>query len=220
MKESKILIIDICGTLYQSNTTFDMLDYFFYDRKEYKIIKCFRKNRLISFINSLIFRLFKKDIMRHLAIKFLSGYSYADLHKMSQEFLFNFLQSRKNPDVFRIIDSYRLFGSKLISVSATLDCIGEVVAEDNNFELVYASELSYKGNICKGYLKRDLLGNKKQIIDELNIKSFDLITDNYSDSDIIEMSTNVFLVQYKNKKNKWSRVLSENILKKCKYVYV
>lgn len=220
MQESKILIIDICGTLYRSNTTFDMLDYYFHNRKMYMLFAFLKKCRLISYGNSLFFRFFRKDIMRYFAIKFLSGYSYTELHNMSKTFLLNFLRSRRNADVFRIIDSYRLCDAKLISVSATLDCIGEVVAEENNFALVYASELAYKDSICCGCLKRDLLGNKIQIIDELDIEKFDVITDNYSDADIIEKSSKAFLIQYKNKKNKWYRVLKDDVLKKCVMIYV
>lgn len=219
MRRSDVLVIDICGTLYRSNTTYDMLDYYFHNEFKYKIFVFLRKCKVSSFLNSVIFHFFHIDIMRNIGVCFFKGYNVDKLHEMVEEFFKNYLSHRKNVEVFAVIEKYRKY-SKLISVSATLDCIGDFIAEENGFDKGYSTRLAYRNNICCGKIEEDLLGDKSKIIKREIRAKFDVITDNYSDVDIIKMSSKAYLVQYKNQKNKWYHCLAPDILKKCVFIYV
>ena len=54
-KEDKYFLIDICGTLYQSNTTFDFIRYFFSEKPWYIRLNGLRKNKLFRFCNTKAF---------------------------------------------------------------------------------------------------------------------------------------------------------------------
>ena len=54
-KEDKYFLIDICGTLYQSNTTFDFIRYFFSEKPWYIRLNGLRKNKLFRIRLSSIF---------------------------------------------------------------------------------------------------------------------------------------------------------------------
>ena len=54
-KEDKYFLIDICGTLYQSNTTFDFIRYFFSEKPWYIRLNGLRKNKLFRFCNTKVY---------------------------------------------------------------------------------------------------------------------------------------------------------------------
>ena len=53
-------LIDICGTLFYSNTTFDFLDYYIKNPKYIRLRKRM-DNKLLLIINNIIYRLFHYD---------------------------------------------------------------------------------------------------------------------------------------------------------------
>ena len=74
-KEDKYFLIDICGTLYQSNTTFDFIRYFFSEKPWYIRLNGLRKNKLFRFCNTKAFEYLEFDCLRSLLIRHLKGYS-------------------------------------------------------------------------------------------------------------------------------------------------
>ena len=69
----KILVVDLCNTLYKSNTTQDFFSYIFKTDEKYKSIK--RKNSNIGFkvINKLSNKILKYDMSRALITQMLKG---------------------------------------------------------------------------------------------------------------------------------------------------
>lgn len=65
-KEDKYFLIDICGTLYQSNTTFDFIRYFFSEKPWYIRLNGLRKNKLFRFCNTKAFEYLEFDCLRFL----------------------------------------------------------------------------------------------------------------------------------------------------------
>lgn len=218
---SKVLIIDICGTLYQSNTTFDFIKFHFSTKRRYKIIGLLRNNCVICKLNHIFFKLTGCDIMRMELIQLLCGYSKNELSKKVSEFYVKYLLPRKNLDCFEVIERYRNKGAQLILVSATLDIIADEVSKMENIPFWAASKLLFEAGRCKGDLGCDLLKGKLEKTLELTGGiSFDVITDNYGDADIIRASKHAYLVQYNNKRDKWARYLNQNTLMKCEYIRI
>ena len=220
---SPILIIDICGTLYQSNTTFDFIKYHFGDTWRYRVISHLKKKQFISKLNYVWFRLTGMDIMRTELIKLLKGTDKSALLSMAIDFYNNFLLSRKNPECFTILNNYRKKGARLIIVSATLDIIAKTVAEQENINDWMASTLAYKNDICDGKLNEDLLGGKLCKLNQtlgMVEEKYDVITDNYSDVDIISQAKYAYLIQYNDKRDRWTHYLDKETLLKCEFIRI
>lgn len=219
--DNKILVIDICGTLYKSNTTFDFIAFIFRNKFRNKLICFLRKKRIISKLNYAIFLLFGLDILRIELIKVLKGYTKNDLNSMVRMFYDGYLSDHKNIDCFKVIDHYRDKGYRLILVSATLDIIAKEISRREKISDYVASELLFHNDICTGKLRQDLLGKKiEKTLELTNGSSFDVITDNYSDGDIISAANHVYLVQYSNKRNKWHYYLNQETLRKCEFINI
>ena len=222
MESKEYFLIDICGTLFRSNTTYDFMHFFFKDEKWFITLSRCRKNKYITFLNAQIQRLFHVDFMRRFLISHLAGYSKEELKKMATMFYDDYLSNVKNEAVFDIIEQKRKEGKSLVIVSATLDCISLIVSQKLNIAQQYSSVLKYDvDGICLGEFEEDLLGVKLKKIKSCGIlpKYGGIITDNYSDIDLIEESDCPYLVQYENIKNKWDQIMGDK-LNKSEYVFI
>lgn len=211
------ILIDICGTLFRSNTTFDFLDFWFKKESWYQKMKRLRRYKVVGFANSIFFRLFHVDIMRNYAISHLKGYSKTDLQKMSTRFYVDYLSTVINNDVVGIIEEKRKNGYELIAVSATLDCIADEICQKLNIPKHFSSTLDFnRDGKCTGRLKKDWLACKLVNLQEegLNPPYDFVITDNFSDIDIIKNSNFSYLIQYAKCRKKWQDVL---LLYRVKY---
>lgn len=175
----KVLYLDVCGTLYDSNTTFDFLTFFLSGRK-LKLIKYIRSSSLCKILNKLSLMIFRKDLIRIFAIRMLKGYS-KDILKDNA---INFITTLKiiQPVIIEV-ESKKKEIDEVILLSASLDFIVESVCDINKFDSYHSTLLEYKNGICTGRMKRDLLWSKHDIIShslyhDLH-KTF--ITDNITD---------------------------------------
>ena len=111
-KEDKYFLIDICGTLYQSNTTFDFIRYFFSEKPWYIRLNGLRKNKLFRFCNTKAFEYLEFDCLRFLLIRHLKGYSKKHLSDMAHIFYNEYLVTVINRPVIDIIEAKRKAGSR------------------------------------------------------------------------------------------------------------
>lgn len=201
-------LIDICGTIFNSNTTFDFLKFYFSKKNWYKILIMIRKIKILIIINAIFMRLFQIDLLRYWALTHLKGYTKEQLCSMSDIFYKEYLTKRTNIEATEIIEKMKRENKELILVSATLDCIACAVSKNMNIPCVFSSKLAFKNNKCLGRLQQDLLANKLNALvdNKINPPYWGIITDNYSDMALIKKSQHVFLVQYSNKKNYWNHL--------------
>lgn len=208
---NKVLLIDICGTLYRSNTTFDFLRYYFASDSYYSKILRFMSCKYILFLNSLLFKYFRKDFIRTFALYVLKDISYNTISKMVEDFYREYLCMKKNELVFDLIEKYRKKGYRLILVSATIEPIAKCIAKHLDIGEYLATTLEIINHNYTGRINKDLLGNKYEHLRSLGIEDFVIVTDNYSDIDLIKNAEFSYLIQYGNRKNKWVRLLSKNM---------
>jgi HAD superfamily phosphoserine phosphatase-like hydrolase len=201
-------LIDICGTIFNSNTTFDFLKFYFSKKHWYKILIMIRKIKILIIINAIFMRLFQIDLLRYWALTHLKGYTKEQLSSMSDIFYKKYLTKRTNKEATEIIERMKRENKELILVSATLDCIAFAVSKNMNIPCVFSSKLAFKNNKCLGRLQHDLLANKPNVLvdNKINPPYWGIITDNYSDMALIKKSQHVFLIQYSNKKNYWKHL--------------
>lgn len=213
-----VFLIDICGTMFRSNTTFDFIRYYYGSNWRVK----FWGTLLYRMYNRLMFHFFCRDPLRNNLIGMLKGEKEVHLKFMADMFCKNILKKKENLNVIRIIKEKKKEGSVPVIVSATIDVIAQAVASNYNIPFCFFTELEYdKGRTCLGRIKNDLLSNKEKALKKaaINPPYACIITDNYSDSDLINNSLTAYLIS-KGNKNKWSSFIKKEKLEQCKIVKV
>ncbi|HRS67971.1 MAG TPA: HAD family hydrolase [Paludibacteraceae bacterium] len=202
------VLIDICGTLFYSNTTFDFLD-FYINQKSYRRFRKLMQTSIWRYSNSLIYRLFNLDLSRTIALSYLKGFSHTELVNMANSFYENYLSSRRICETWELLEQKRPT-NELILVSGTIDPIAETVAKKIGVQQYISSTLNYNNDICQGKLKYDALRNKAKCLANLNIqKPYTLvITDNPGDVSLIEHSQEAVIILYNNQQ-RWQRLIKK-----------
>lgn len=210
MHNKPIVIVDICGTLYNSNTTFDFLD-FFLKGKSYVFFRKISKTLLWRILNKIIISLTAFDLTRNLAVNHLKGKSKLEL-KTAMELFYDKLIDRKYENIFAIVNQLKQ-ENRVILASATLDFIAEKIANEIDIKEYFSTELLYNHNgYCTGKICRDLLGNKFKILESERVISpyYMTITDNFSDLDILLKSEKKKIISTESNNKYWLKLLSNN----------
>lgn len=205
----RFLLIDICGTLYFSNTTFDFLDCTI-DSPKYRMLRRAMHCRLCRLANNAIYRLTKTDLFRRFALKNLKGSSRDTLIEQAQAFYHSHLLPRRNAEVFHIINTLRATHTPVL-VSGTIDPVATVISQQEHIPLYISSRLEYHDNICTGQLATDILRTKSQALKNINILPpyACIITDNPGDLPLIRQAEKAYIICYGNEK-RW-QLLTRNL---------
>ena len=216
----RVVIIDICGTLFDSNTTMDFLDFIFSDNKRYNKYKKIRKSLIIRAVNKTLLNCLHLDLIRKYGVYFLKGASKEEIIKMVDKFYDEFLRPRIIPQAWQVIDTYRNNDHYLLIVSATLDCIAEKVAQELNVNQFLASELSYTNNICNGKISHDLLRAKVKTLNNKGIlPPYEMtISDNKTDINLMAESKCCFALCKHGKESFWEENLSKKQIKNYRII--
>ena len=132
MTKNKHILVDICWTLFYSNTTYDFLK-----------IKG-------NWWNSLIYKLFGYDVVRNRAIHRFQTYSREEQVALAEQFYDTYLEPRKIEQVWRLIE-----GQDIILVSQTMDIIAEVVAKHVGAKAFHATQ--NKEEVLTHYTNFDII---------------------------------------------------------------
>jgi phosphoserine phosphatase len=205
-----IVLVDICGTLYDSNTTFDFLD-FSIQEKKYVLFRKLSKSIYWKLLNKISIWILHLDFTRTVAVWFLKGMSEEQLAKMMDAFYKERLSLVKQKDVMNLVNKYISDGMRVILVSATLDFISKKISEEMEINECYSTMLNYIDNICQGTIKSDLLSNKFEFLTShgFHANVAVSITDNFSDLKLLKASGEAIIVSKENNKTKWVKVLQK-----------
>ena len=208
----KIIVFDICGTLFQSNTTFDFLDYYLLTNKKYQKYKKIFKTLLWRCFNKFLRNYFNLDLTRVIAITFLKGVSRNQLLECTEQFYDNCLLAKSNREVVQTLTNYCLRKDcRVILLSATIDVVAETIANKLNCAEFYSTQLEYSSKgVCLGNIQKDLLGKKKQVLKDLNINQVDLFyTDDITDVPVLEVTKNKKIIAYSKHIQQWQKLINE-----------
>jgi len=191
-------IFDICGTLYNSNTTMDFCEYQC-KNKSYQFILHLSKSIAGKVTNKILMKSFGYDFIRALHVKALKGLTKQTINNDATLFVNNYLENHKIDEVHRLFDKYNK--EEIILVSATLEPIAQAIAKKLGDLKYFSTTLEYKKDTCLGKIKNDLLGNKQNYFDGRELKF--IITDNKSDLKLCKMANEVVIVSKKKNLNFW-----------------
>lgn len=218
----KCVLIDICGTLYFSNTTFDFFDSFI-RRKSYRAFRWFFKTFAGRAVNKIAVEFFKRDLIRYVAVRYLRGMKKTYLLEQARDFYKTFWEYLRNEDAMEELNHFRAKGYTIILASATLDFIAEVIAEHLEISCFFGTTLDYDGeDICLGTMRQDRLGHKSEALDAMGvtIPYFCVMTDNVTDKDLLRRADSAILIKYPHTVQRWTSLISKyhlNIIKS--YIY-
>lgn len=207
----KIYVFDICGTLYDSNTTFDFLSFIFSPISvAFRRFDTLRKTVVWRLFNKLARSYFHKDITRLIALRFLKGYTHEELVQLGQKFYDEFLKNNEHANLISTLNYLLLQEAHVVLVSATIDVVAEVIANRLGIKDWYGSQLLYKNGMCQGRLMLDLLGAKRNLLLRNNLLEIEAVySDDLSDVPIFENAKQKNVVVYSKTKKRWKKIIKE-----------
>ena len=202
----KIVLVDLCDTLYPCNTTIGFINWIS-GNKHKKILS----SVIIKCISRLIYSLTKFDLIRFIYIKKINGYSRKDLVDLAGAYIESLVP---NELIIDIVNDYKRKGYCIYIISASLDVIVESATNKLNYSGFKASELNYIDGKATGKLRNDLLGNKNILIKKFKEDCDELIfiTDNFSDSNCIDLCNEFYAVIPRNKRTTFWNSKQINII--------
>ncbi|WP_066875152.1 HAD family hydrolase [Clostridium mediterraneense] len=210
----KILAVDLCNTLYDSNTTQDFLNYSFAEDKKYLNIK--RKNSSFMFkvINKFSNKLFKYDMSRALITQILKDKTDKEIRDLVDRFIDDFLSEKKIEKTHSIIEEYKKKGYKVIMISASYGFIAERIAEKLDIDGVISSKAELVDNKFTGKVEEDILYTKflkfKNQFSKYN--ELVMITDNETDYSFVKETKKSYIVINKHNKAFWEQRKEEKFI--------
>ncbi len=210
---AKLVFFDVCDTLYNENTTFGFLEYYFSDGIRSSLLKI-RKIYIIKAMNYLSVKLFNYDLVRHVGIFMLRNEVRKDLVCKAEQYVADILEYKKNREVHSLLDHCRKEKKEIVLLSGSLDFIIEAIAKSLDVPVYYATTLRQRKGIVLGSVDVDLLGNKKFVIDKyFSGIPYMLVTDNLSDFNIAKNAEKSYILSKEKHKDLWLTLDNVNILK-------
>jgi len=212
----KIAVFDVCGTIYDANTTFDFLDYYFKDNDKYNNFTKLRKVFLVKVSNYIFYKYFKKDITRLIATSFLKNEPIEKVQKSAKQYVNNILSNKIKKQTINLMKTYKNKGFHIILMSGSYNVLIEHIQAYFDTDDYFASKLEIKNSKYTGKYKYDQLLNKKDTLQEYypNIDELIVVSDNRTDYELMKFATKSYAICNKEKQKKFweTKKLSNNEL--------
>lgn len=188
----KTAAFDVCGTLYDANTTFDFLDFHLQARSaRHRFLRRCRQLLPLLLVNVMVQRLSGRDVLRALSTGSLKGHDVAVVGASARRYVAEVLPAKRIGPVFELVQRYRDRDYRIVLVSASYDCIIEAVADAVGADGWHSSSLAVRAGRLTGTYARDLLGAKhRHLADALTgADALAVITDDRSDLALLRRAT-------------------------------
>lgn len=201
------IVFDVCGTLYDINTTKAFIKYILLKDKHLFKMFMFRlytsKFSVLNWVGQLWFIVFKVELLKIWRVSLLKGYSKTDLEAYAESFYSEVLVKHENKKVLTVFNKFKETNeSNLILVSSSINIIVSVIAKQLGANAYYGSQMVFDNDICTGKIKFDLEGKKQKVLETLDT----LVTDNKNDVKLMLRAKNNYAVVYNTKDIKfWQR---------------
>jgi phosphoserine phosphatase len=214
-----IVLFDVCNTLYDSNTTFDFIAYTL-QRKfpvRYRFFWWFTQKWSPLFVAGALWdKIFKKDILRSVAIRLLKGISKTELEQLAALFYKEHLGRKQIGDVLQM-----LYAAKEVNeiwlFSNSLEPVIKMIALQLGVRYE-ATRLKYdqQGRFT-GLLEWDMTGKKKEVFEqrfgkEVRLKM--MCSDNKSDAPILSLAAQPYVVLYRHTDRKFWEYINPVFIEK------
>ncbi|WP_000853491.1 hypothetical protein [Shigella boydii] len=135
-------------------------------------------------------------------MKTLEGYEKSTLEELANLFYDEFLIFKEKNEVMALLERYK--HEKIILMSASVDPVINVIAKNLNVEAV-SSKLEFIDNKSTGLLEYNLTGIKHlQVNNPVSL----IVTDNFSDINLIKLADTAVIISKAKDKNKWRVLLN------------
>jgi len=196
----KVAIFDVCGTLYNANTSKEFIDWI--DLKKNKKRHIVIHSWVTSKLNAIFYKLTGTDLIRwHYTYK-LKGRQQNDINSLACKFVNNILSCKIYPEVHALLRKYQNEGIETILMSASYDILIYHVAKYFNISSFHASILEVTDDgVLTGKLKLDLLGIKHDLLESITNSEIKLIvvSDNKSDIALLRKADKSYIVCHNDK---------------------
>ena len=197
----KIAVFDVCGTLYNSNTTFDFLDWYFKNNLKYKLFRKLSKSKLGKLANYPFYKFLKKDLIRIYATKFLNGIKEKEIEVASNQFVNLILKDKIKKDIEKLMIEYKNQGYEIVLISGSYNFIIKEVSKYFKINDYFASNLEIKSEKYTGKIEFDQLFNKINILKSKypNFKELVVVSDNLADYPLLKEANKSYIICNKHK---------------------
>lgn len=164
MKE--IVFFDVCGTLYNSNTTYDFYKFLFKNHK--------RRNIFCTLFNSKPSKVLWKSLMfiglskvpRRISLSFLWSLDVNYVKEMADIFVEEVLEPLKNNELHQKLIDARSNGATIVLISASIEPVVEAIAKRlGNISFICTTLHEVEGKYT-GFIKEDVEGLKLNKVEE------------------------------------------------------
>lgn len=213
MKRIKLVFFDVCDTLYDENTTFGFLEYYFPQGCKALFLKI-RKLYIVKALNYLSVRLFGYDFVRQIGISMLKNESQKDLDLQAKYYVSDRLENKKNKEIHILLSRFKEEGKEIVLLSGSLDFIIKAIASKLHIDSYYATTLQYINNVSTGKIGIDLLREKDHILkSNFNGRSYIVVTDNLSDMNIVKDAQQSYILSKEKNIPTWNTLKNIEIIK-------
>lgn len=199
---ARVLWVDVCGTLYEANTTAGFVSWHLERVGRHWRLGLLKllSSRKTPFRICLIAlgKLLGKDLLRSMHIASLKNEHRKALKESAASYCEQQIASLAIAPVHRLVDQMKADGWTPVLVSNSLDVVVSALGDSMGLSSL-ASRLDFGDELCEGRLADDLKGRKLEAFlsrypGELDKSCCAVVTDNRSDRDLIMASSQVFLV--------------------------
>ncbi len=208
-----LFITDVCGTLVYDDTTLGLLRQHFSQQPKRKwrlqVLRILTAHRSPFRLGVVVVeRLTGKHVLKHLLVRMIKEDTVSSLEMSAKVYAKWLLDNRKVSSVWNVVTP-AIEDRQVVLASASLQPIISALAKQLGVRYV-ASELESKNGVLTGCYKSDLTGLKPQALShligtELSNNSYDAISDNLTDRELLSGAKRAFVVLHKESyKGRWS----------------
>jgi phosphoserine phosphatase len=202
------IVVDICHTLYWSNTTNDFLLYFFREHSTFSKSLAAKfillKWSPVFWLLAVVSRVSKADVHKKVLLLLLNNISTEELSKAALRFESTVLSTKKNEAVWKIMANAQLQGCKILLLSASIEPVVDAIASRYGYE-GKGTTLEVKEGFFTGRLLFDPTGRKEVLLPKGEIIEL-VISDNASDLKLMKYAQKAIAVVHSGNKQFWQKV--------------
>jgi len=205
---SKIVVFDVCGTLYTSNTTYDFLLFYF---KKYRKNKYYKCRFLLSLPSKILLvalaKLGIKIGLRGYLVSLLANEPVEAVREAAKIFTVKFLASKEIDTTQNYLKQLIKRGERVVLASGSLYPVVQEIANELQVDNFIASTLEEDGN--SKYTGKYLLDVKAKKLEFLDYRSSEMIivTDNLDDLSLIDNAGEAIIVSKRQNIGNWNKLL-------------
>lgn len=159
-----VALFDVCGTLYDSNTTYDFMHFFLRrnDRGRYYRYRFMKSILLKPLWKLLILINGNNKFNRKIFLAMLKGYQVEKVKQEAAYFVENYLSQKQNKQLHEALNQHLSGHHQVALLSASIEPVIEAIANHLNVKMYFATRLGVSNERYNGIIEYDMEGNKNK----------------------------------------------------------